>query len=298
MKPWVLAACLWGVALGLPAQELSRIAATWEPVGERDSWWAASTQTPGLMQPFELLCLQFWRDGEDPSPAPEVPADCVGETSSSERAAHGGTLRTTRMQLRPGRHGRLQLGPQLEVFVPSVLPEGPEREVTEAPADLTPPPAPPSRWWWALLAVPLLALLFLLLRPRGRRGMGDAVPLPPHTEALRALQRLAQQPRETPAQVEQFYLQVSGILRRYLELRFGLPASRRTSEEFLAELEADARLPEAQRHSLANFLRHCDLVKFGAWQPGPEIHAETLRIAEAVVEASRADVFAVEVGPR
>ena len=60
------------------------------------------------------------------------------------------------------------------------------------------------------------------------------------------------------------FSRLNDILRNYLELRFGIPASRRTTPEFLAEM-ADLRspLPERCRNLLTAFLNDSDLIRFG-----------------------------------
>jgi hypothetical protein len=113
--------------------------------------------------------------------------------------------------------------------------------------------------------------------------------VPPHTKALRALARLRVLPRTTPAQVEAFYVEVSQVLRTYLEERFGLHAPERTTEEFLSELEQGSALSTDQRRALQRFLSQCDMVKFAAQIPGEEVHLETFAIAEQFVETTRAD---------
>jgi hypothetical protein len=77
-------------------------------------------------------------------------------------------------------------------------------------------------------------------------------------EAARALMR--------PEAVREFSIAVSDIVRLYVEERFHVMAAHRTTEEFLYDLlnPSDALLA-AHRVSLADFLHHCDLAKFGAW---------------------------------
>ena len=105
----------------------------------------------------------------------------------------------------------------------------------------------------------------------------------------RALQRLRSAPRTTAAEIEAFYVEVSAVLRLYLEERFGLRAPERTTEEFLRELESGAALAREHRAELKQFLSQCDLVKFAAYRPSENDHLATFAIAEAFVERTRAD---------
>lgn len=59
------------------------------------------------------------------------------------------------------------------------------------------------------------------------------------------------------------YTELMDILRDYLEIRFMLPVSRRTTAEFLAELSRPATpLPEKYRSRLAGFLQSVELIRF------------------------------------
>jgi hypothetical protein len=115
--------------------------------------------------------------------------------------------------------------------------------------------------------------------------------------AKRELARLRNAALRTPAEIAAFYVDVSHVLRTYLEERFGLHAPERTTEEFLQEVEAGRDLDVAQRLQLQRFLSQCDLVKFAAQIPDAAVHAATLASAEQFVETTRMDraVPAVEV---
>ncbi len=166
----------------------------------------------------------------------------------------------------------------------------------EAPAGLLELPRP--LWWYAAGAAGLaLAGLggWWLLRKRPAAAPA-AVALPAHVRALRALGRLRTAPRTTPAEIERFYVDVSTVLREYLEERFALRAPERTTEEFLRELEGGDRLAREHRTALEQFLRRCDLVKFAAQVPGEADHVATFAIAEAFVEGTRTDQRAEAAG--
>jgi len=101
--------------------------------------------------------------------------------------------------------------------------------------------------------------------------------------------RLRGSPRTTAAQVDAFYVDVSSVLRVYLEERFGLRAPELTTEEFLLGLESGDQLARGHRAELERFLTQCDLVKFAAVVPGENEHLATFALAEAFVESTRAD---------
>ena len=93
--------------------------------------------------------------------------------------------------------------------------------------------------------------------------------------ALAALQRL----REENPPTEQFYTQLSDIVRHYIEGRFGLRAPERTTEEFLIE----ASLPAQHMTLLGAFLQESDLVKFARLRPSDEDRQRAFEAAEKFV---------------
>jgi hypothetical protein len=243
---------------------------------------------------------------------PQVPAGFQGTVTSGEfEPLPPGRSRRFVLELRPTKLGALEVPPfsataaapasdrpvvattpALSLQVASVLAD--QGAAVEAPA---PPFAPRFDLVpWAAAAgaggALVLALLWWRRRPRHARPAQAETPLPPHVTALRALARLRSASRSSPAEVDAFYVEVSRILRVYLEEGLGLRAPERTTDEFLAELGAQGArsgLDPAQRDVLAGFLRQCDLVKFARALPGEDVHLESLRIAEELVQATRAD---------
>ena len=56
-------------------------------------------------------------------------------------------------------------------------------------------------------------------------------------------------------------------MRVYIELRFGLMAPERTTEEFLEEVRRSRSLETRHKALLDDFLSSCDLVKFARYSP-------------------------------
>ena len=103
------------------------------------------------------------------------------------------------------------------------------------------------------------AAIYAIWRRRHRAGRRRA-PLP-FELALERLEGI--RPLITPARAREFGIAASEIVRSYIEQRFDVVASQRTTEEFLQDLlhHAHASL-EQHRPLLAQFLQQCDFVKF------------------------------------
>ena len=113
----------------------------------------------------------------------------------------------------------------------------------------------------SLAAAALLALAVYGISRWWRRRRQPRVLLP-FELALKQLEEI--RPLMQPATAREFSIAVSDIVRVYIERRFEVTATHRTTEEFLHDL-LQATKPSLVRHRalLADFLQQCDLVKFG-----------------------------------
>jgi hypothetical protein len=66
---------------------------------------------------------------------------------------------------------------------------------------------------------------------------------------------------------DQYYVELSDVLRRYIEDQLHLRAPEQTTPEFLAAASNSGKLTEEQQVRVAAFLRHCDRVKFARHEP-------------------------------
>jgi hypothetical protein len=182
----------------------------------------------------------------------------------------------------PGEELQEAQGDEVLVGVASLLAKDPKASDIR---DIKPPEEVPFDWRpygiaaAAVLVVGLLgaAFFYLLNRPRRQRVLP---PRPPHEVALTALNRLHAQGLIQQGQFEQYYVQLSSIVRHYLEDRFRIRAPEMTTEEFLSKLATDGRLIAPHRRLLAEFLSQADLVKFAR-------HLPSLNDSEAAYNAAR-----------
>jgi hypothetical protein len=182
--------------------------------------------------------------------------------------------------------------------VASVLKEG-ETELADVKGVVD--VAEPPNWWLiGAAAVGVLALGALGYRAWRRRGI--VPPAPPvlvaaHDLALRRLDELMARRLVEAGKFEPFYAEASGILRRYIEDRFGLRAPERTTEEFLEESRTSAVLMEGDVRVLERFMSHVDLVKFAAVVPTEREAQSVASTVREFVDRTRSADRLVELRP-
>ena len=159
-------------------------------------------------------------------------------------------------------------------------------------------PAKASYWWiWMLCAVVIISagvVTWIILRRKKAREI-IRIFKPAHEIAYNRLRALVEQKLVEAGKIKEFYEQISDILRHYIEHRFNLHAPERTTEEFLAELPATNVLSEADQERLAEFLTHCDLVKFAKYSPSAEQIQKTFDLVKNFIETTKSEEKKIDV---
>jgi hypothetical protein len=119
---------------------------------------------------------------------------------------------------------------------------------------------------WVLPAVLAGAIVVALCAYALRRRRPIGTRRRSLTLSEQALERLENtRPLMRPATAREFGIAASEVIRNYIEKRFDVIATQRTTEEFLQTLLQGSNETLARHRSLLEeFLRQCDLVKFAA----------------------------------
>jgi hypothetical protein len=135
-------------------------------------------------------------------------------------------------------------------------------EVAEDIRDIRGPKAIPGSWILValLMGAMLVALGAYAVRHRRRRALQPRQ----LTLSEQALKRLEEaRPLMLPATAREFGIAASEVVRSYIEERFDVIATQRTTEEFLQYLLQSSHDALARHRSLLEeFLQRCDFVKF------------------------------------
>ena len=111
-----------------------------------------------------------------------------------------------------------------------------------------------------LILFACLLLYWWLKRPRKAKAVSREPVRSPLEIALDRLTSLGSAKEEIAP--EPFTVEVSDIVRDYLEEALEIPAREQTSEEFLQTLDTGEELPEVLTLRMPEFLESCDMVKF------------------------------------
>ena len=84
-------------------------------------------------------------------------------------------------------------------------------------------------------------------------------------------------------ELQTFFVELTLVVRRYIERTTGVRAAEETTEEFLREMRSHPAFDTDMREQLRSFLQSADMVKFARFAPGRDDIEETFRRAQEFV---------------
>ncbi len=185
---------------------------------------------------------------------------------------------------------------RIDFQVQSVLPQSASNELNPPLGELQliTPGRSARVAWGIILAVIAVVLTALTIAWRSRRRL--ALRRNAYDIARAKLDRLlARDLPESEEQIAAFFVEISAIIRRYLEDRFDLRAPELTTEEFLAVAGGGGELSQDHQGLLREFLRQADLVKFAGVRASTQEIRKSSDTAIRFLEETRANAPLVEV---
>ena len=171
--------------------------------------------------------------------------------------------------------------------VKSVLPKDAEADLNP-PLGKLPPLAQTQTWPWAWItgAVVLIGMIlpawrfWLTARRKARQRSAFEI-------AMERLARLLADSGDDPQGIDGFFVELSAIVRWYLENRFDMRAPELTTEEFLELMSRSPDLSDDHQPLLRDFLQQADLVKFAHLRPSRSDIDESVSAARRFLEETR-----------
>ena len=183
----------------------------------------------------------------------------------------------------------------INIYVESVL-QGDSKELK----DVKPPLYIPFDYVFTIsLAVIIISLLvaaffaYRFYRNKKKSGYLFKAPepkRPAHEIALASLEALLAKDLPGNGEVKQYYIELSEIIRRYIEGRFFIPALEETSFEILTEIR-NQELSDKLYDLLVEFLELSDMVKFAKQIPGEQEHKHSAQIARQFIDETKIEMI-------
>jgi len=149
-----------------------------------------------------------------------------------------------------------------------------------------------DNWYWVV--VPLLGIVliigliwYLRKRPKVEQVVQVSNPvIPPHVIALGQLNELKDKKLWQHEEVKQYHIELSDIIREYLEKRYAIKTHEKTTDEIFAALKRIV-ITDENKGKLKHILVLADLVKFAKEKPLAAENEESLEVAIDFVVATK-----------
>ena len=149
-----------------------------------------------------------------------------------------------------------------------------------------------DNWYWIVLPLLIVGLVlgliwYLRSRPKVEPLAGaPRLVVPPHVTALNQLKQLKDKKLWQQEEVKQYYIELSDIIREYLEKRYAIKTHEKTTDEIFDSLKRII-ITDTNRSKLRHILVLADLVKFAKEKPLPAENEESIEIAVDFVVATK-----------
>jgi hypothetical protein len=158
--------------------------------------------------------------------------------------------------------------------------------------DVKPPVEIPFNWLLFFIIVGIIAILggagYFIYRyyKKKKEPKKVIVIIPPFEMALKELNLLNEKQLWQNGKVKEYHSEITGIIRKYFEARFGFPALEMTTGEVLKNLEACSG-GLTVKDLTEQFLNNADLVKFAKFVPIPTVNSEMMDQAVNIVNYTK-----------
>ncbi len=175
-------------------------------------------------------------------------------------------------------------------------------EVQTLPVDTSAPIKPIQEIWkvplslrevlpWILATLVLLAaaiVIYLYIKKR-KKQPGQTPPqipaLPAHNEALTRLKELEKKQLWQNGQTNKYYIELTAIIRHYIERAFNVESEELTTSQTLDQLQGS--IDDRALDQLERLLKLADLVKFARLRPAREENTQSATWARSFVEQTK-----------
>jgi hypothetical protein len=145
-------------------------------------------------------------------------------------------------------------------------------------------------WYIAGGGLLLMIIITIIIYFATRKKTAPAVPRGPSKTlqeiTMEKLSGLDQQQLWQKDKVKEYYIELTGIVRNYIEERFQTPAMELTTDELLYKVQRHREL-QPYYDLLSSILHTADLAKFAKAQPLPAEHMDAMEKSKQLVQTSK-----------
>jgi hypothetical protein len=131
-----------------------------------------------------------------------------------------------------------------------------------------------------LAAIITLTIIFIIRKRKKKPLFGAAKSkIPAHIRALQALEELRLSHMWQQGKIKQYHSHLTDIVKGYIEERFNIPAMEMITPDLLENIKTIPELNDTNSMQIRVILQLADMVKFAKFNPLPDEHDNSLRLA-------------------
>ena len=138
---------------------------------------------------------------------------------------------------------------------------------------------------WAVLLLIALVVYFLGKNPKTTELLPEKPQIPPHVRALERLDQLKSEELWQKGAIKAYHIQVSDIMKEYIENKFQVSAQESTTNE-IKHLLKTCKISKSLRLEIVEALKISDLAKFAKASPLPHENEKCLETAYHLVNST------------
>ncbi|HNQ69480.1 MAG TPA: hypothetical protein PKN32_13965 [Bacteroidales bacterium] len=128
-----------------------------------------------------------------------------------------------------------------------------------------------KQYWWIILVAILIAaglIYFLMFYKKNKKPIFMRVKpkLPAHVIALEKLEQIRKEKIWSQGKIKEFHVQITDVIREYIENRFNIYAVEMTTSEILQAINNYTNTKESEKLKLQQVLELADAVKFAKYR--------------------------------
>lgn len=179
--------------------------------------------------------------------------------------------------------------PKKSIFIKSLLPADTSGLDIN---DIIGPKRLPRHWWPYLIAGLGVLTLFLVAYLLYQRKVSSieiphAPAEPPYDVAIRELILLKEKNLPAKGKIKRYYIELSNIIRHYINGRFAIQAVEATTPELKRMILRHPELDKEKATEILTFLNRSDMVKFAKFVPNPHLPDEDYELVRNFVVATK-----------
>ncbi|MDW3648063.1 MAG: hypothetical protein R8P61_13430 [Bacteroidia bacterium] len=146
-------------------------------------------------------------------------------------------------------------------------------------------------WPWLLIVLTASAIIgYLVFRFTRKKELPTIriapPPVPPNEIAMRKLAKLEGEKLWQKGELKEYYVQLTGIIREYIEGLYRVPALESITDEIIRDLK-QTPTPQKQLDKLAPFLQMADLAKFARFKPTDMENMGNMDVAREFIKETK-----------